>query len=415
MGLKARPPLWQMVLQNESANEDVEHFEDIEEETVNEKTTKSSEADNASKIVSSGDRTNTEGDSSGEEDVSLASDSESDVSDEEDFLVAGGLEDVKETKEIPDLTNQQPQVSDGRSSLPGGYNPRHREPSYCNADCVSWWELTVLASHVHPSVATMAKTLLSGANIVYNGNPLNDLSLTAFLDKLMEKKPKQNTWHGGSQIEPSKKLDMNNQLIGPEILSLAETDVPPEDLVFHKFYMNKMSSTKKPKKKKKKGAEDEAAEELFGGDEGDYESDNEEIDNMLDSVVPSLEADGEYDYDDLDQVAIEDDDDLVGYVSDEEEVDVQSDIAVGEEEDADGDDDDVDDVDIGDADDGSDEEEDLLLDQGKRKRKSKGRSAASPFASLEEYEHLLDEDSTAKDKSAKRKNSTSKKKRKKSN
>lgn len=415
--LKARPPLWQLVLQNESANEDVEHFEDIEEETTDQKPTKSIETDNASKIVSTSDSTNTDGDSSQEEDVSSASDSETDVSDEEeDLLVAGGLEDVKETKEIPDLTKQQPQVSVGRSSLPGGYNPRHREPSYCNADCVSWWELTVLASHVHPSVATMARTLLSGANIVYNGNPLNDLSLTAFLDKLMEKKPKQSTWHGGSQIEPSKKLDMNNQLIGPEILSLAETDVPPEDLVFHKFYMNKMSSSKKPKKKKKKGVEDEAAEELYGGEEGDDESDNEEIDNMLDSVVPSIAADGEYDYDDLDQVAVEDDDDLVGNVSDDEEIDVQSDIAVGDDDDddnADGDDID-DDVDIGDADDGSDEEEDVLLDQGKRKRKSKGRSGASPFASLEEYEHLLDEDSTPKDKSAKRKNSSSKKKRKKS-
>lgn len=75
-----------------------------------------------------------------------------------------------------------------------------------NADRVSWWELTVLASHVHPSVSTMAKTLLSGANIVYNGNPLNDLSLTAFLDKFMEKKPKASTWHGGSQIEPAKKV-----------------------------------------------------------------------------------------------------------------------------------------------------------------------------------------------------------------
>lgn len=75
-----------------------------------------------------------------------------------------------------------------------------------NADCVSWWELTVLASHAHPSVATMAQTLLSGANIVYNGNPLNDLTLTAFLDKFMEKKPKQSTWHGGSQIEPAKKV-----------------------------------------------------------------------------------------------------------------------------------------------------------------------------------------------------------------
>lgn len=206
---------------------------------------------------------------------------------------------------------------------------------------------------------------------------------------------------------------MNNQLIGPEILSLAETDVPPEDLVFHKFYMNKMSSSKKPKKKKKKkGAEDEAAEDLFGGEEGEDESDNEEIDNMLDSVVPSIAADGEYDYDDLDQVAVEDDDDLVGNVSDDEEIDVQSDIAVGDDDDAVGVDID-DDVDIGDADDGSDEEEDVLLDQGKRKRKSKGRSAASPFASLEEYEHLLDEDSTPRDKSAKRKNSSTKKKRKK--
>lgn len=77
---------------------------------------------------------------------------------------------------------------------------------YSNADHVSWWELSVLASHVHPSVAMMAKTLLSGANIVYNGNPLNDLSLTAFLDKFMEKKPKQSTWHGASQIEPARKV-----------------------------------------------------------------------------------------------------------------------------------------------------------------------------------------------------------------
>lgn len=64
----------------------------------------------------------------------------------------------------------------------------------------------MLASHVHPSVATMAKTLLSGANIVYNGNPLSDLSLTSFLDKFMEKKPKTTTWHGGSEIEPVKKV-----------------------------------------------------------------------------------------------------------------------------------------------------------------------------------------------------------------
>lgn len=73
----------------------------------------------------------------------------------------------------------------------------------------------VLASHSHPSVATMAKTLLSGANIVYNGNPLHDLSLTAFLDKFMEKKPKPSTWHGGSQIEPSRKVSFYTELSRP--------------------------------------------------------------------------------------------------------------------------------------------------------------------------------------------------------
>lgn len=70
----------------------------------------------------------------------------------------------------------------------------------------------VLALHVHPSVATMAKTLLSGANIVYNGNPLSDLSLASFLDKFMEKKPKTSTWHGGSEIEPAKKVGRNSML-----------------------------------------------------------------------------------------------------------------------------------------------------------------------------------------------------------
>jgi len=57
----------------------------------------------------------------------------------------------------------------------------------------------------------MARTLLSGNNIVYSGDPLTDLSFPAFLDKFMEKKPKGNRiaegrWHGGSQIAPAKKV-----------------------------------------------------------------------------------------------------------------------------------------------------------------------------------------------------------------
>ncbi|KAJ6701129.1 CCAAT-BINDING FACTOR-RELATED [Salix koriyanagi] len=95
----------------------------------------------------------------------------------------------------------------------------------------------------------------------------------------MEKKPKQTAWHGGSQIEPAKKLDMNMHLIGPEILSLAEVDVPPEDLVFHKFYVNKMNTSKPKKKKKKKAAEEEAAEDLFDVGDGDGGGDDDDDDD----------------------------------------------------------------------------------------------------------------------------------------
>ncbi|KAM1010922.1 hypothetical protein ACFX13_047074 [Malus domestica] len=438
--LKARPPLWNMVLQNESLDDELEHFEDVREETDDNPTPVPEKQELDVELVHSNDAANSDHDSSEDDNESTASYSEGEGSDEaEEFFVT---KDRNDSKSIPASNVQPPQASSEKPRLPGGYDPRRREPSYCNADRVSWSELTVLASHVHPSVSTMAKTLLSGANIVYNGNPLNDLSLTAFLDKFMEKKPKQGAWHGGSQIEPVKKLDMTNQLIGSEILSLAEEDVAPEDLVFHKFYMNKMNSSKKPKKKKKKAAEDEGAADLFDVDGGGRDdSDNEEIDNMLDSAGVSIEADGDYDYDDLDQVANEDDEDLVANLSDTEPElpsdsgegedfdgivdDSQSDdddnIDIGDADDndidiGDADDDDIDigdadddDIDIGDADDGIDEDEGKNV-KSKSKRK-RGKSGASPFASLEEYEHLMN-DHVPAGKESRKKKPKSRKKRK---
>ncbi|KAJ1407043.1 CCAAT-binding factor [Sesbania bispinosa] len=313
--LKARPPLWNMMLQNESIDEELEHFEDVIEETDNEPKTVSNKQNDDIGLVQNGEDADSGTSSSESEDdlpASSEDDDSDDASEDADFSLVKSEIDHKNSKSISDNEGQQSQASAKKSFLPGGYDPRHREPSYCNADHVSWWELMVLASHAHPSVSTMAGTLLSGANIVYNGNPLHDLSLTAFLDKFMEKKPKQSTWHGGSQIEPAKQMDVNNHLIGSEILSLAEVDVPPEDLVFHKFYTNKMSSSKP--KKKKRSADEEAAEELFDVDDGEVdggdESDNEEIENLLDSA--DQESDGGYDYDDLDKVANEDDEDLIG-------------------------------------------------------------------------------------------------------
>lgn len=213
-------------------------------------------------------------------------------------------------------------------------------------------------------------------------------------------------------------MNVNNLLIGPEILSLAEVDVPPEDLVFHKFYTNKMNSSKKPKKKKKKAADEEAAEDLYevDGVDGSDESDNEEIENLLDSTNPSLEPDGDYDYDDLDKVANEDDEDLIGDVSDAE-IDMPSDVGEDDSDVADasvddGGNDDMGGFDIGDFDDGSDVDEDEVeeVDTGKRKRKTGGKSTVSPFASYEDYEHLMEEDDQTEKEPTQRKRKSKKRK-----
>ncbi|ERN00655.1 CCAAT/enhancer-binding protein zeta [Amborella trichopoda] len=426
--LKARPPLWNTMLQNESGDEDFEHFEDVKEdgENVTESAQEDSENINSCArdivtpdgIPTEKNAIESDGNSSDTENSEvpiqeLHSDDDGNDSVEDDLLGAAvnSLPCFGKPSKVACPVGEPAQLpKTGCQS--GGYNPWHREPAYCNADRTSWWELSALASHVHPSVATMAKTLLSGANIVYNGDPLNDLSLTAFLDKFVEKKPKPNKkaegiWHGGSQIGPARKLVMNNRLIGPEILSLAEEDVPPEDLVFHRFYMTKSTSSSRKKLKKKKKDREEAGE-LFevdnNGEEEDLEeeedveevdeveevdggddSEDEEIDGLLEPEFGAQKSltvsDGEYDYDKLDEVIMEEDDELIADDSDGN-MDFPNDDG-GDGGYSDGDDDSYVDED--------DMEASQKVDRKGNKRKSGARSGASPFASLEEYDHLLND------------------------
>ena len=65
-----------------------------------------------------------------------------------------------------------------------------RDPKYSGADRSCMWELVMLAEHVHPSVAAMTKALLAGLPIDYAGDPIRDMSTSAFLDKFIQKKPK---------------------------------------------------------------------------------------------------------------------------------------------------------------------------------------------------------------------------------
>jgi ribosome biogenesis protein MAK21 len=70
---------------------------------------------------------------------------------------------------------------------PEYYDMAKRAPQHARAERACAWELSVLSRHVHPSVSAMARTLLAGASVMYEGDPLRDLTLAAFLDKFVRR------------------------------------------------------------------------------------------------------------------------------------------------------------------------------------------------------------------------------------
>lgn len=123
-----------MILQNESADDDDEHFEDVLEDTEN-NVDKIPDKPNVSEVASirEAHETDTNSDSSSDEAGVSTFGSEDEVSDEGDDLFAAGVLNVpQDSKAGSDHAGPQSLVSSDklRASLPGGYDPRHREPSY---------------------------------------------------------------------------------------------------------------------------------------------------------------------------------------------------------------------------------------------------------------------------------------------
>lgn len=117
-----------MVLQNEAvdADEDLEHFEDITEDNDNQ-AIPAPNGDNKGRVADTSKGSDDDSDSSLDESASATSGSEEDTLNEaDDLLGEGGLDKLEEFKSTSDheVQNLQDQM------LPGGYNPRHREPTY---------------------------------------------------------------------------------------------------------------------------------------------------------------------------------------------------------------------------------------------------------------------------------------------
>ena len=153
------------------------------------------------------------------------------------------------------------------------YDPSRRDPKYANAEKSCFWELVPLSRHAHPSVAAMAKTLLAGVPIQYNGDPLKDFVLSEFLDKFITKKSKPRATTGGdSMMQPTKPRQTPHT---PVLDAFESKQVAPDEAFFHQFFKIAEDRGKPIKRKAKQqdiDSDDDsslAEDDFLAGEEGD--------------------------------------------------------------------------------------------------------------------------------------------------
>ena len=256
--LKQKPSHWDAVRQPREGEEDddVERFVDADDDD---------DAFDETRVASK--RKN---------DADADADADSDSGDRD----AGVLETRASLSEAPSLEVDESKAGDrAKRDASRRYDMSKRDPLYARADASCWWELSLLERNVHPSVAAMARSLLGGFSVEYSGDPLADMTLASFLDKWLQKKPKRlKQSRGGSETMAKRRGESGTaEAFAPgtrEFAALAETEVDPSEVFFHRYYSARAEGADGKKKKKKKKGED-----LDGdGDDGDGDSASDDDD-----------------------------------------------------------------------------------------------------------------------------------------
>ncbi|KAJ7221697.1 CBF/Mak21 family-domain-containing protein [Mycena pura] len=223
-------------------------------------------------------------------------------------FIAGGLYLLGELfSSIPGLRSMLNEAPSLDAESENYYDPRKRDPQYAHASTLPLWELTPLLHHYHPAISLHARQLLSGQPLTTNA----DLSLNTishFLDRFVYKNPKQvkqqnanvvtGKGKGSSAMQPAAsglegggvKLmkgeagDAEGRVNESAFLRKKESDVPVDQLFFHRFFSRKSEREKaksaKAGRRKNQGDESDSDEEdddeaVESGDEMDVTGDEE--------------------------------------------------------------------------------------------------------------------------------------------
>eukprot|EP00762_Andalucia_godoyi_P004622 ANDGO_03607.mRNA.1 Ribosome biogenesis protein MAK21 len=188
-----------------------------------------------------------------------------------------------------------------------------RDPLFAKADCASLYELNLLDNHFHPTVREFAQSMESGSRIPYEGDPLEDFSISSFLDKFVLRKPKKAIARGESL--------MQKIILAPE----DDKQAFPKDAetVFVQRFLEVKTAndendfSSKQKKNKKKRSDDvdnfdsdssDGAEidEKGTGEENGSDFGDDDNDDLLDDIGDDDDL-PEFDEDDLDENPVDDD------------------------------------------------------------------------------------------------------------
>ena len=232
-------------------------------------------------------------------------------------IICGALLLLSEiVRSRPELKREDTSASDAV------FDPTKREPRAAFTGKVSMsknhWELSLLAHHFHPSVSKFTSD--SEGNIAFNGDPLKDFALSAFLDKFAFQNPKsldklaKQLKRGQSIAERKTGLSGSTALPLNDPSYLESRSVAEEDSFFHKFFMERAKRDEMKgiirgngtqKDTDDSDLEDEAlnaaeADEMIDDFEGDTDSEEEAFVNQLAEKMMESGGNGKVNYDDED-------------------------------------------------------------------------------------------------------------------
>lgn len=166
-----------------------------------------------------------------------------------------------------------------------------REPKFCGASDDCYWELSLNSAHYHPVVQSMTTELLSNQSIASRGDPLQELTHFAFLEKFVTgKEAKLKSIGSGIDPQITPGATLHHKLIESQTLfsSLASQEIPVEDVFFHKYFnlqgVKKDREARQNAKNRKKGKPQEEKQD-------NLMEDSDELESLEDSEIPDPEID----------------------------------------------------------------------------------------------------------------------------